>query len=243
MTPVIAIDAGNTRIKWGIHDGRGWMTQGAMPTTEAETMARVLEAGKSVSSAIASNVAGAKLEAQLQEICAAAKIALRMARSEAQQLGVTNGYRDARQLGSDRWAALVAAHATQKGHKLVVNAGTALTIDAVTADGHFLGGLIVPGPALMRRSLDRATAGLRHTEGDFSDFPASTPEAITSGSVQACVGAIERMRGVMAGRGLSTVRVLLSGGAADELASHLPLPHAIHENLVLDGLVLIARNT
>jgi type III pantothenate kinase len=243
MTPLIAIDAGNTRIKWGVHDGRGWVTQGTTPTTEADLIAPVLEGGSSASTAIASNVAGAKLEAQLREICAKAKISLRMARSEAEQLGVTNGYRDARQLGSDRWAALVAAHATAKGHKLVVNAGTALTIDALTADGHFLGGLIVPGPALMRRSLDRGTAGLRLTEGDFSDFPASTPEAITSGAVQACVGAIERMRGLMAARGLSNIRVLLSGGAADELASHLPLPHAIHENLVLDGLVLIARNT
>lgn len=242
MTPVIAIDAGNTRIKWGIHDGLGWVAQGATPTAEADLIARALGGGNSASTAIASNVAGAKVEAQLREICARAKVSLRMARSEAEQLGVTNGYRDARQLGSDRWAALIAAHATEKGPKLVVNAGTALTIDALTADGHFLGGLIVPGPALMRRSLDRGTAGLRLTEGDFNDFPASTPEAITSGAVQACVGAIERMRRLMAARGLSPARVLLSGGAAGELASHLPPPHAIHENLVLDGLVLIARN-
>jgi type III pantothenate kinase len=241
MTAVIAIDAGNTRIKWGIHDGRKWVTLGAAPTTEADSIARMLQDGGSVSAAIASNVAGATVEAQLQRICAEAKIPLRVVRSEAEQLGVVNGYRDARQLGSDRWAALVAAHAAQKGHKLVVNAGTALTIDALTAEGRFLGGLIVPGPALMRRSLDRGTAGLRLTEGDFRDFPQSTPEAITSGAVQACVGAIERMGALMAGGGFSSARVLLSGGAAGELGSHLPLPHAIHENLVLDGLILIAR--
>lgn len=242
MTTVIAIDAGNTRIKWGIHDGREWVTLGAAPTTQAELLARVLQDGPSASRAIASNVAGTLVEAQLQRIFATAKIPLRMARSEAQQLGVVNGYLDARQLGSDRWAAMVAAHAAEKGHKLVVNAGTALTIDALTAEGQFLGGLIVPGTALMRRSLDRGTAGLRLTEGEFSDFPASTPEAITSGAVQACVGAIERMDALMAARGFSTARVLLSGGAAGELARHLPLPHAIHENLVLDGLVLIARS-
>jgi type III pantothenate kinase len=243
MTAVIAIDAGNTRTKWGIHDGRQWVTLGAAPTTEAGLIARVLQDGGSVSSAIASNVAGARVEALLQRICAAGGIALRMARSEAEQLGVVNGYLDARQLGSDRWAALVAAHAAQKGDKLVVNAGTALTIDALTAEGRFLGGLIVPGPALMRRSLDHGTAGLRLTEGDFRDFPQSTPEAITSGAVQACVGAIERMGALMAARGSSAPHVLLSGGAAGELGRHLCLPHAIHENLVLDGLILIARNT
>jgi type III pantothenate kinase len=243
MTPVIAIDAGNTRIKWGIHDGQKWVTLGAAPTTEADLIARVLGGIGSGARAIASNVAGANVEAQLERICAEAKVPLRLARSEAEQLGVVSGYREPRQLGSDRWAALVAAHGGDPGHKLVVNAGTALTIDALAADGRFLGGLIVPGPALMRRSLDRGTAGLRLTEGDFRDFPASTPEAITSGAVQACVGAIERMEALMAARGFSPVRVLLSGGAAGELGRHLSLPHAIHENLVLDGLVLIARNT
>jgi type III pantothenate kinase len=243
MNAMLALDAGNTRIKWGLHDGRGWVAQGAAPTAEAEQIARALGTATRASAAIASNVAGSKVEAQLRRICAEAKIALRVIRSEAQQLGVINGYREPRQLGSDRWAALVAAHAAQQGHKLVVNAGTALTIDALSAEGQFLGGLIVPGPALMRRSLDRGTAGLRLTEGDFAAFPASTPEAITSGAVQAAVGAIERMGALMAARGLSPVRVLLSGGAAGELAAHLPLAHAMHENLVLDGLILIARNS
>lgn len=241
-SPLIAIDAGNTRIKWGLHDGEGWAKRGALPTADVDLVAAVVrDAG--AASAIASNVAGAQVEARLQAICRGAGIAFRLARSESEQLGVASLYRDPRQLGSDRWAALVAAHAAGGGDKLVVNAGTALTIDALSADGRFLGGLIVPGPALMRRSLDLNTAGLRLTEGDFRDFPASTPEAITSGAVQACVGAIERMGAVMAARGMSPVRVLLSGGAAGELAPHLSLPHAIHENLVLDGLHLIARNT
>jgi type III pantothenate kinase len=243
MSHVIAIDAGNTRIKWGIHHGKGWVTRGAAPTREAALLARVLAGDASVSSAVASNVAGAEVEAQLQEIFSHARIALRMARSEARQLGVVNGYGDARQLGSDRWAALVAAHALEKGDKLVVNAGTALTIDALAADGNFLGGLIVPGPALMRRSLDHGTAALRLTEGEFRDFPASTPDAITSGAIQACVGAVQRMGALLAARGAAPPRVLLSGGAAAELAPHLPIVHAIYENLVLDGLILIARDS
>jgi type III pantothenate kinase len=183
------------------------------------------------------------VEAQLRALCEAARIPFRVILSEAEQLGVSNGYREPRQLGSDRWAALIAAHALKPGHKLVVNAGTAVTVDALTADGHFLGGLIVPGPALMRRSLSHGTAGLRLTEGDFRDFPESTPEAITSGAVQACAGAIERMAGLMQARGVAPARVLLSGGAAHELMPRLSLPCAVHETLVLDGLLLIARKT
>jgi type III pantothenate kinase len=167
-------------------------------------------------------------------------MALRMIRSEASQLGVTNAYRDPSQLGSDRWASLLAAHAFGGGHKLVVNAGTALTIDALTADGRFLGGLIVPGAALMRRSLDRGTAGLRLTEGEFHDFPRATPDAITSGAIQACVGAVARLRDAMARGGTAPEAIVLSGGAAAEIADHLPIAVELRENLVLDGLVLIA---
>ena len=239
----LLIDAGNTRIKWGVQDGRGWAGTGTMATSESATLAQAWKVSPAARQAIASNVAGPKVQADLERACAQAGAALRIIRSEARQLGVVNGYRDPLQLGSDRWAALIAAHHAERGHKLVVNAGTALTIDALTDDGRFLGGLIVPGPALMRRSLDRGTAGLRLTEGEFHDFPASTPDAITSGAIQACAGAIARLKDAMAKRGVAPGRVILSGGAAAEVAAHLPIAFAIHENLVLDGLALIARST
>jgi type III pantothenate kinase len=236
------IDAGNTRIKWAVHDGRGYVATGALETVKAATLAKGLPAELGAARAIASNVAGDAVRAELERACAARGMALRLIVSEPQRLGVTNGYRDPGQLGTDRWAALIAAHHGGPGHKLVVNAGTALTIDALAADGRFLGGMIVPGPALMRRSLDRGTAGLRLTEGAFAEFPASTPEAITTGSIQACAGAIERMRDAMAGRDCTPSQVVLSGGAASELAGHLPIAATIRENLVLDGLLLIARS-
>ncbi|HUP96647.1 MAG TPA: type III pantothenate kinase [Usitatibacter sp.] len=237
----LLVDAGNTRIKWGIHDGRAWVTRDAVATADVRSLSDAWTPSFVARHALASNVAGTGVQAELEQLCAAARVPLRFIRSEARQLGVVNGYSDPGQLGSDRWAALIAAHHAERGHKLVVNAGTALTVDAITDDGHFLGGLIVPGPALMRRSLDRGTAGLRLTEGVFRHFPASTPDAITSGAIQAAAGAIERMCGAMARRGVAAGRIVLSGGAAPEIAGHLSLPHAIHENLVLDGLALIAR--
>jgi type III pantothenate kinase len=237
---LLCIDAGNTRIKWGIHDG-AWVETGAAPSTEAVLLERVLRDNRAVRSAIASNVAGADVHAQLQDLCVRSGVMLQVIRSEREQVGVVNGYVDPHQLGSDRWAALIGANRARSGHKLVVNVGTALTIDALTADGQFLGGLIVPGPALMRRSLDRGTAGLRLTEGEFREFPGSTPQAITTGAIQACAGAIERHAHAMAARHVAPAHVVLSGGAAREIAPHLSIPHTIIENLVLDGLVLIAR--
>jgi type III pantothenate kinase len=241
--PIYLFDAGNTRIKWALHDGRAYVATGAVETAKAASLAEAIPSGLGAARAIASNVAGAAVGEAIARSCQARGAAVSFIASQPEQLGVKSGYRDPGQLGTDRWAALIAAHHSGPGHKLVANAGTALTIDALTADGRFLGGVIVPGPALMRRSLDRGTAGLRLTEGRFADFPASTPDAITTGAIQACAGAIERMRDAMAGAGCAPSQVVLSGGAAPDLAGHLPIAATIRENLVLDGLLLIARST
>ena len=239
--PVIVVDAGNTRVKWGVHDGKAWVKTGAVATADAGGLAGAWGPDTKAKRLVASNVAGATVQAHLEHLCEDAGLALTIIRSEEEQLGVVNGYRDPGQLGTDRWAALIAAHHGGRGHKLVVCVGTALTIDALAAGGRFLGGLIVPGPALMRASLDRGTAGLRLTEGAVQDFPESTPDAITSGAIHACAGAVMRMRDAMAANGTAPRQLVLSGGAAAELAPHLPMQPTIRENLVLDGLALIAR--
>lgn len=239
--PVLAIDAGNTRVKWGLRDGDAWVARGAIATAEAGRLGHDWPALPAGTRAIASNVGGLQVRALIAEACARHGVAAAFVVSQREQLGVSSAYRDAAQLGTDRWAALVAAHHRAPSHQLVVMAGTALTVDALRQDGRFLGGIIVPGPALMRASLDRGTAQLRLTDGVFDTFPKNTPDAITTGSVMAAAGAIERMIDAMVAAGLAPARLVLSGGAAAEIASHLPMPATLDDNLVLDGLALMAR--
>ncbi|MDH5264501.1 MAG: type III pantothenate kinase [Betaproteobacteria bacterium] len=239
--PVLAIDAGNTRVKWALRAGDAWAARGAVATADARTLGGDWPAMPPGTRALGSNVGGPAVLARLHEACARHALSLSVIVSRHEQLGVRSAYRDPAQLGTDRWAALIAAHHAAAVHQIVVNAGTALTVDALRGDGLFAGGLIVPGIALMRRSLDGGTAQLRQTEGVFDPFPKSTPDAITTGSVQAAVGAIERMREAMAAGGFAPERILLSGGAAPALGPHLPMPVTLDDNLVLDGLVLIAR--
>lgn len=238
---ILALDAGNTRIKWGVHDGRDWRARGAIETSQVATLHDGLRKALPADRAIACNVAGAAVRARIEEACAKSGIEVAFVTSPREAAGVRNAYDDPAQLGPDRWAALVAAHHGVQGHKLVVNAGTALTVDALTAEGDFLGGLIVPGPALMRRSLDRGTAGLRLTEGTFAAFPRSTPDAITSGAIQAAAGTVARLGTEMAAHGVAPTQVVLSGGAAREIEAKMPYPCTYRENLVLDGLVILAR--
>ena len=235
---MLAIDAGNTRVKWGVHDGRSWRSTGVIATADTESLDDELRGVLPGGAAFASNVAGPEVEAAIESACKRAKLTVTFVRSERERLGVTNGYRDAAQLGADRWAALIAAHHAQRGHKLVVNAGTALTVDALTDEGRFLGGLIVAGPALMRRSLDRGTAALREAHGAVRDFPDNTPDAIETGCLLAQAGAVEKMFARLGASGLC----LLSGGGASALAPHLGIPLRVVDDLVLEGLARIAES-
>jgi type III pantothenate kinase len=244
MKKLLAVDAGNTRVKWGVYEievgkeatrlGGGVVPHDDVVRIFAEDVPRHV---------IASNVAGAHIASQLQEQCKLNNAELHIIASRAAQCGVTNSYRNPGQLGSDRWAALIGAHRLGEGAKLVVMAGTATTVDALTADGAFLGGLIVPGVTLMRAALNRNTAQLGLEAGQFETFPQSTPDAIMSGAIQASAGAIERMYEELAAHSQSIPEVILSGGAAPDLLPRLPFPATVYEHLVLEGLAKMAAET
>jgi type III pantothenate kinase len=160
----------------------------------------------------------------------------------AEQCGVRNRYQTPTQLGSDRWAALVAARKLAQSAVLVVNAGTAITVDALSAQGDFLGGLIVPGIKLMMEAVSTKTAGARAEQGEFQAFPTNTMDAIYSGALQAALGAIERMRAEMVAAGYDEPRCILSGGGAPLLQERIAMPVRRVDNLVLEGLVRIAAS-
>jgi len=183
---------------------------------------------------VACNVAGERVGAEVEALAAHLGVPLSWVRAQARQAGVVNCYENPAQLGADRWAALIGARALHGAACLVVNAGTATTIDVLDADGVFHGGLILPGLALMRSALSGNTAGLPYARGEFSALPRSTDAAIVSGALHATLGAIERMfRHVAAAPG---ALCLLSGGAAGDIAGQATLPLRHIDNLVLEGL-------
>jgi type III pantothenate kinase len=240
---ILAIDAGNSRIKWGVHEDGSWRAQGWVATTRPARLAGKWERLDTPDAVVATNVAGARVA---RSIAAAARRLGRVARfvrSAANQCGVRNSYDHPAQLGADRWAALIGARHLHRGPCVVVNAGTTMTVDALTADGVFLGGMIVAGAALMRSALTRNTAQLRPRSGKFQFFPARTVDAIESGAVNALAGAVERMLRFMREAGQEEPLAMLSGGAARVVAAHLNGTVEVVDNLVLEGIVRIAHDS
>jgi type III pantothenate kinase len=183
---ILAIDAGNTRIKWGVHDGERWLQRSTLETARALELAAAFAGLPPLASVIASNVAGAALQGQLASTLPPA-MQPRWIRSERAQCGVRNSYDDPLQLGCDRWAALIGAWRLHGGPAVVVNAGTALTVDALA-------------------------------------------------------GAIERMARFLEETGQAAPLCVLSGGDAALIEPHLNLEVKVVDNLVLEGLLTIARD-
>lgn len=238
---ILAIDAGNTRIKWGVHVDGSWAAQGWVPSARAERLARAWAAIAAPDTVIAANVAGRSVARRIAAAARRFRRRVHFVKSAARQCGVKSSYDAPARLGADRWAALIGARHVHRGACVVVNAGTTMTVDALAADGVFLGGMIVPGIELMRGALARNTAGLRRRgPGRFAFFPACTADAIESGAVNALAGAIERMQRFLCEAGQQAPLTVLSGGAAAVVAPQLTGPLEVVDNLVLEGLARIA---
>ncbi|HKW37045.1 MAG TPA: type III pantothenate kinase [Burkholderiales bacterium] len=236
---ILAVDCGNSRLKWGLYDRAGWIRTGSVPLSGLARLRKSWKKISSVDKVVVANVAGQPARKRLGEILASRGAAPVWVTATRSQCGVTNGYKKAGQLGADRWAALIGAWSMLHGPCLVVAAGTATTVDMLKGDGTFAGGMILPGLDLMKRSLARDTAGLPLARGSFSDTPRTTADAIESGCLLAQAGAIERAFAAL-GSGAACV---LAGGAAGRIAPHLRIPLRIADNLVLEGLVRIASES
>ncbi len=235
---MLAVDAGNSRIKWGLRhaDGR-WTDFGAASVDELE---RAYEAWARIPAprhvAIA-NVAGPTMRETVIDLASRWQTELLWVAAAERACGVVNDYENPRQLGVDRWAAAVAAWQRERRECLVVMAGTATTIDVLDARGVFRGGLIIPGLGLMKRALADHTAALTLARGNYRELPRNTADAMESGCIHAQVGAIERMyRQLPPG-----ARCVISGGGAHALVPHLTMPVVQVEHLVLEGVAALAE--
>ncbi len=237
---IVAIDAGNSRIKWGLHDGTRWLDSGVLATVDVAWLSEAADEWPESARVVVCNVAGAAIGESISAQLAARRYTIAFLRASREACGVYSTYARPSQLGADRWAALIGARALHSGPCLVVCAGTATTVDLLDAAGVFRGGLILPGFDLMRATLAQNTAQLPFAEGAFCAEPRNTVDAIVSGCRQAQLGAIERMFAAIATE--EQALCLLTGGGSEALAAHLKIPFELADNLVLGGLLRFAAS-
>jgi type III pantothenate kinase len=251
------IDCGNTRIKWALSESAtaDWLKTGSVPTQGDAPLAdfSAIAAAYQTLTIVVSNVAGEKVAQKLSH--ALQPHAIQIIQSLPHAAGVTNHYQHPAQLGTDRFAALIAAKHLHSGNALVVMAGTATTIDTLTQNGEFLGGVILPGLSLMQASLHQQTAQLsslsevneeKH-KNIQATFPRDTAAAISQGAIDATIGAIMENIHRLRQHTNEDAHIIASGGAVhlitDAIAAN-KISIKIVDDLVLRGLQqLYLRNT
>ncbi len=253
----LLLDIGNTRIKWAVHDGSSVCDKfvASGDVVHQSNVAAALDqvhtyVESSLSTAITGiwvvNVAGAPVRKEV-ELFVQQRYSLiaRFAESGVSAPGLANAYKDASQLGADRWLAMTGAVALVSEPVCVVDAGTAVTIDFV-AQGKHLGGLILPGLALMQSALFSSTGDIErftHPLGEdlnFEELGVDTDTAVRHGSVQAVAGAIQfAIR--QQSESFGAFKLLLTGGDAPILIPVLDCSAADYRPmLVLEGLAELA---
>lgn len=260
----ILIDAGNTRVKlgWAHADGSRETQVAAIAhdAIEKDLPAWLAAQPGCHDTAIGVNVAGSELGRRIERVLKDAGFAVTWMNSVAESLGLSNGYARPSQLGTDRWVAMVGlwAHprhrsaAARRPAQILASFGTATTIDTISPQGRFEGGVILPGLRLMLTSLAAGTANLPLAGGAAVPFPSDTQQAIASGALAAQAGAVLRQMLIARERFADTaLRLAVTGGAWPEVEPELRrlLVQAgletqpwIMDNPVLDGLAMLAAH-
>jgi type III pantothenate kinase len=232
---ILQIDAGNTRIKWRVLDGSEAVLQGDQLTASVlagQPLALLGVTG--VSLAQLSSVASETLVISLsKQVEAEFGIALHVAKVSGQVGAVSCGYSDPETLGVDRWMAVLGVFQKTGRASVVVDAGSAVTVDVVSEDGMHQGGYIVPGIRLLQESLWKGTDQVKVDQlapRNVNNPGTSTEEAVARGCTLMLVALIERLAAA------HSADLVITGGDAMLLKAQLTPQVDYYPDLVLDGL-------
>jgi type III pantothenate kinase len=260
----LAIDVGNTRLKWAIYEqaqpGARLLAGGAEFLENIDKLAegewaRVSEQ-HTPTHMLGCTVAGDAIRHRVREqIEERWDLTPQWVVSSPEEAGLINGYDSPLRLGADRWVAMIGAWHRMRAQcgseskpLVVVMVGTAVTVEAIEVQGSgegvkgkFLGGFILPGHGIMLKALESGTAGLHVPTGEVREFPTNTSDALTSGGTYAIAGAVRRMRHHVQNHCGVDPLVVMTGGAGWKMMPWMGLDDVqLVESLIFDGLLEVA---
>ena len=246
----LAIDVGNTRLKWALYDRAH--PQAQLLAQGAEFLENIDRLGDGAWDLLPAPermlgciVAGDAVRRRVQEQMELWDVNPQWVVASQAEAGLINGYDHPSRLGADRWVAMVGARQRMLAQGaprplVVVMVGTAVTVEAMDQHGKFLGGLILPGHGIMLRALESGTAGLHVPTGEVKLFPTNTSDALTSGGTFAIAGACERMvQHLREHTGMEPL-CIMTGGAGWKMAPSMAIQFELVDNLIFDGLLTLA---
>jgi type III pantothenate kinase len=236
----LQLDVGNSSAKWRLVQHDKVLSRGNYRSGDSEAQAALLNCTEALDEIWISSVAAPAAESELAVLLRERwSVAPWFARTQAQTGTLRNSYGDPLRMGVDRWLAMLGARERQQGRLCVIDAGSALTIDLVSAAGRHEGGYIIPGPALMERALLLDTDRVRFDEAvDFALSPGtSTAEAVRHGIALAQAGAVTL---ALEHAGSEPISLLYCGGAGEMLLNLVGRGGAWFPDLVFEGLEVMA---
>ena len=246
MRQMLTIDIGNTNIKWALWDGDAIIRSGSFAYSKQQVQQvfcnwhELRPEGQVIVACVAGEAVETALIDWMRVHWSLTPVFLR---STARFGGVINAYSDPAQYGVDRWAALLGARALTHQPICIIDAGTAITVDLIDADGRHKGGLIMPGLRMMREALQQGTAGIDQTNGNIRPFADNTADAVSSGTLhmlRAAILDICTSAADVLGKGM---KIIITGGMSKSIVSLPGIPDMQSEpNLVLIGLRVVAES-
>jgi len=248
---ILELDMGNTRIKWRLRSDSGKVARGNFLSSSpfSELTAALEVAGlhtdkEPLARALVASVLGDERNRELHTWCEKKfAVTAEFARSGVGAGEVRNGYKAPELLGVDRWLALLAGYALTRQACVIVDCGSALTVDLLNSCGEHLGGYIAPGLKLMRNALQSNTQKIQMADvpSDFSLVPGRDTEACVTAAQSAMVcGLVEQALRQLRSHPEEAPALILTGGDAQWLHSCFPAAQ-VQVDLVLDGLSLALR--
>ncbi|MEE9446595.1 MAG: type III pantothenate kinase [Arenicellales bacterium] len=244
-----AIDVGNSRVKWRIGLGETHVAESV--SALAVQWQAAAKANKLPLHWMGSNVRGSAIALEIDDVMQDIfGQAVRWQQSVRTACGVVNAYDIPEQLGVDRWAAMLAAHAASPHQACtVIDAGTAITVDTLDQQGVHRGGIIMPGISTMLASLDKGT-GLISSMDTLDDMQSvlqstqkSTQSAVLAGVLFAVQGGIQaaiKHQAQQINGNIEDMNIWLTGGDAQKLKLQGMRPQYAPD-LVLQGLQLMGE--
>ena len=247
---ILLLDIGNTRIKWGIFDNHNILINGAVNVRESQKdnfLSLYQSFPSGIEKAVASSVLDPDISLKLNKTFKSFfGFKIEFIEPSENSHNVLNGYDEPLSLGVDRWVAMIAAYTEFKKNVMIVDLGTAITIDLIDKYGTHRGGKIFPGFKLMSEALNKNTSNIQQTmnlhdieKKDIQSWGKNTRNVIISGITSAISGAIQVSLDKL-NSDIEEPVVIITGGDFEFFKDYLDGVYKFRPNLVLSGLAVLA---